>query len=74
MELVRQYPPDRDPERFTAIRSAYDELRDPARRLESEILRPTTTDSLDALASDIRARLAGARLPLDAVLALADLP
>lgn len=74
LELVRKFPPDRDPERFVAIRAAYDEVRDPARRLESRIFDADTTDSLDALAADLRSRLAGTRLPLDALLALADLP
>ncbi len=31
LELVRQFPPDRAPERFTAIHAAYEALRDPAR-------------------------------------------
>lgn len=74
LELVRQFPPDRAPERFAAIRAAYDEVRDPARRLEAQIFKPSTTDSLDTLAADLRARLVAARLPLDALLALADLP
>jgi curved DNA-binding protein CbpA len=74
LELVRQFPPDRAPERFAAIRAAFDEVRDPARRLEAQILRVSTTDSLDAIATDIRARLTPARLSLDALLMLADLP
>ena len=74
LELVRQFPPDRAPERFSAIRAAYDEVREPARLLESRIFKPSTTDSLDTIAAELRARLASARLPLDALLALADLP
>ena len=38
LELVREYPPDRAPERFASVRSAYDELRDPLRRLDDEVL------------------------------------
>jgi curved DNA-binding protein CbpA len=74
LELVRQSPPDREPERFAAVRAAYDEVRDPARRLESQLFRASTSDSLDALAADLRARLAAARLSLDALLSLADMP
>ena len=74
LELVREFPPDRAPERFAAIRAAYEEVRDPARRLEAQIFRASTTDALDALDADLRARLAAARLPLDALLSLADLP
>ena len=32
LELVRQFPPDRAPERFAEIRAAYDALRDPVSR------------------------------------------
>ena len=74
LELVRQFPPDRAPERFAAIRAAYEEVREPARLLEARIFRPSTTDSLDTIAAELRARLASARLPLDTLLALADLP
>src|SRR5437879_3101896 len=74
LDLVREFPPDRAPERFAAIHAAYDAVRDPARRLETRLFNPSTTDSLDALAADLRARLAAARLPVDVLLGLADLP
>ena len=74
LALVRLSPPDREPERFAAIRAAYDEVRDPARRLESLLFRSSTTDSLDVLAADLRARLVAARLPIETLLALAELP
>ncbi len=74
LELVRESPPDRAPERFAIIRAAFDELRDPARRLEKQIFRPSTTDSLDAIAADVRARLSKARLPLDDLLTLSGIP
>jgi curved DNA-binding protein CbpA len=74
LELVREFPPDRAPERFAEIRAAFDELRDPTRRLKSQILDLSTTDSLDAIATDIRARLNTARLPLEVLLSMSDLP
>jgi curved DNA-binding protein CbpA len=72
LELVRQFPPDQAPERFTAIRAAYDEVRDPARRLQAQLFETSTSDSLDAIATNIRTRLTGRRLPLDFLLSLAD--
>ena len=49
LELVREFPPDRAPERFTAIHAAYEALRDPARRLHAQLFHPETkTDSLEA--------------------------
>ena len=74
LELVRAFPPDRAPERFAAIRAAYDEVRDPARRLALQLFEPHQGDSLEAITADVRARLAAARLPVDALLALADAP
>src|SRR5215211_5724073 len=74
LELVRESPPDRAPERFAAVRAAYDQVRDPVRRLEAQLFRPGSSDSLEALAEDLRARLRAARVPLDALLALADSP
>jgi DnaJ-class molecular chaperone len=37
LELVRQYPPDRAPERFVEIHQAYEKLRDPVVRVESKL-------------------------------------
>lgn len=36
--LVRAHPPERDPEAFKRIRAAYEQLRDPDRRLETDML------------------------------------
>ena len=74
LALVREFPPDRAPERFAAIRAAYDEVRDLARRLEAQLFETATSDSLDAIAADLRARLIEVRLPLDVLLSLADPP
>jgi len=72
LELVREFPPDRAPERFATIRAAYDELRDPARRLEDRLFYSGTTDNLDALAVDLRKRLRDKRIPLSVLLELAE--
>lgn len=74
LELVRQFPPDRDPERFAAIREAFEQVRDPVVRLKSQLFDPRTTDSLEAIAADLRARLREARWPTPTLLALAEQP
>lgn len=56
LELVRQFPPDRAPERFTAIRSAYEALHDPVRRLRTELFNLKRFDSLDQILADVRRR------------------
>ncbi len=35
--LVREHPPEQDPEQFKRIRAAYDVLRDPVRRAEWDL-------------------------------------
>jgi curved DNA-binding protein CbpA len=72
LQLVREFPPDRAPERFAAVRAAYDTLRDPVRRLETELLSLTTNDSFEALARDLRARVLGPHLPAETLLSLAE--
>ena len=74
LKLVRQFPPDRAPERFAEIRAAYDELRDPIGRLETQILSLKSRDSLEAIQADLRGRLRDVRLPVEALLRLAETP
>jgi len=38
--LVRTHPPEREPETFKRIRAAYERLRDPQARLETDMLLP----------------------------------
>jgi curved DNA-binding protein CbpA len=76
LELVRQFPPDRDPSRFAEIRAAYDQLRDPVRRLESQIFEVDSGETLSAIAVDIRTRFRDRlnQAPLNILLALAESP
>ncbi len=39
LALVRDFPPDREPERFQEYRAAYDALSDERKRLEATLLR-----------------------------------
>lgn len=73
LELVRRSPPDRDPERFAALRDAYEAARDPLRRIEDRIFEPPTGDSLESIAAEVRARLRDRLdgVPVDILLSLA---
>lgn len=73
LELVRDHPPDRSPERFTEIRAAYEQLRDPLRRLETQLFRIDSDDSLEEILADARTRLRDQQIPLDTLLALAEI-
>jgi curved DNA-binding protein CbpA len=73
LELVREFPPDRAPERFAAVHAAYASLRDPAIRLHARLFSiDPGSDSIEAIAADLRARLRDTRLPLDVLLSLAE--
>lgn len=72
LELVRQHPPERDPQRFAAIRSAYDELCSLDRRLEAKLFRSENTSTMHPVMTAWNERLRRVR-PTSAMLAkLAD--
>ena len=56
LALVREFPPERAPERFAAIRVAYDEVRNPARRLAAQAGMPLPKVSHDDEAREQRQR------------------
>jgi curved DNA-binding protein CbpA len=72
LDLVRKHPPDRDPERFAAVRRAYDKLRDPLRRLQARLFEPETGDSLEKIIAEVRRHAQSRRIPTDKLLSLAE--
>jgi curved DNA-binding protein CbpA len=72
LQLVRDFPPDRAPEKFAEIRAAYDELRNPIVQLERKLFYLPTQDSLDDLRAELRSRLKTAKIPVAKLLSLAD--
>ncbi len=73
LELVRQFPPDRAPDRFAEIRSAYDALRDPMARLEARLFDPHSQGgSLETIGEELCSRLKTARFPLSLLASWAD--
>ena len=71
LDLVREFPPDRAPERFASVRAAYEQLRDPARRLHALIFNIADEDSIPAIIGDVRKRLRDARLTTTTLLSSA---
>lgn len=74
LELVRQFPPDRDPERFAEIRNAYDQLRDPLTTLETQIFKPQQCEGLAEILMDLAKESRDERYKTDALLRLASTP
>ena len=71
LELVRQHPPDRDPQRFAEIRAAYDELSDPVQQLNKLLFDVESVDSIDRVIVDLHGQLRQRRIPTDLLLSLA---
>ncbi len=68
LELVRQFPPERDPLRFAEVRAAYEQLQDRDARLLKRLSQPYRPDVLDGLADQMAAGAARPRLGLGELL------
>ncbi len=62
LTLVRTHTPEREPERFAAIREAYDKLRDPISRLQYRLFEAGKDDTLEAILEDAKARISPCRV------------
>ena len=72
LELVRQHPPDRAPERFAEIHDAYEKLRDPVLRMESALFDLDSLGTIVETIADVRRRLRTSRIPTQTLLSLAE--
>lgn len=70
LELVRQHPPERQPEKFAAIRKAYDRLRDLDTRLRYRLFEAGKSENIDQLIEDLACLNSRPRLSLDKLLSL----
>jgi len=72
LELVRRNPPEKCPRQFAEIREAYEQLRDPTRRLEKQLFQIRGSESLDDIIADLRSRAQATRIPTEILLSLAE--
>src|SRR3954454_7127114 len=56
LELVRQFSPEHHPERFAAIRAAYESLRDLDTRLRHRLFEAGKKENVDAIVEEIACR------------------
>jgi curved DNA-binding protein CbpA len=68
LELVRQYSPERHPERFAAIRQAYESLRDLDTRVGHRLFEAGRSESIEAVIEEIACQSPRRRLSLQALL------
>src|SRR5262245_26619736 len=68
LELVRRYTPEQHPEKFAAVRAAYESLRDLNTRLRYRLFEAGKRESLDALIEEVACRSPRRRLSLQTLL------
>src|SRR5215831_5872370 len=74
LELVRQFTPEHHPEKFAAVRQAYEHLRDINTRLRYRLFEAGKNESVDALIEEISCHSPRRRLSLEALLATVKRP
>ena len=74
LELVRHYSPEHHPERFAAIRAAYESLRDLDTRLRHRLFEAGRKENVDAIVEELACRSPRRRVSLKALLALVRRP
>ena len=72
LELVKQFSPEHHPEKFAAVRAAYESLRDLTTRVRHRLFEAGSNDSLDAIIQELACpKSRRRRLSLQALLSLA---
>lgn len=70
LELVRQFTPEHHPEKFAAIRQAYEGLKDLSTRLRRRLFDMGQQESVNAIIEELACRSQRRRLSLEALLTL----
>jgi curved DNA-binding protein CbpA len=71
LELAREFPPEQHPQRFAAIRAAYDAVKDLDARVRHRLFPAGEADALDAILEELACRTPRPRITLDSLLATA---
>jgi curved DNA-binding protein CbpA len=70
LQLVREFSPEHHPERFAAVRQAYESLRDLNTRLRYRLFEAGKTESVEAIIEELACRSTRRRVSLQTLLAL----
>jgi curved DNA-binding protein CbpA len=70
LELVRQFGPEHHPEKFAAVRAAYESLKDQNTRLHRRLFEGGRSESLDVLIEEMACQSPRQRLSLKELLSL----
>jgi curved DNA-binding protein CbpA len=74
LELVRQFPPEHQPQKFAAVRAAYEALRDLNTRLRYRLFEAGKRETIDALIEEVACRSPRRRMSLKTLLDLTRKP
>jgi len=64
LELVKRFPPEQQPERFAAIRAAYEAVRDRDTRLRHRLFESGKQETMESIIEDLACRTTRRRLTL----------
>src|SRR2546423_11289322 len=70
LELVREFPTERHPERFAAVRAAYERLKDLDARVRHRLFEQGKRDGIEELIQEISCRMPRRRYSLQNLLAM----
>jgi curved DNA-binding protein CbpA len=68
LELVRRFPPEQNPERFAAVRAAYEALKDINTRVRHRLFERGRKETVDTLIEEIACRSPRQRVSLETLL------
>jgi len=74
LELVRQFSPEHHPERFAAIRAAYERLRDRNARVRYRLLEAGRKETIEFIVEEIACRSSRRRVSLKTLLSVLPKP
>jgi curved DNA-binding protein CbpA len=74
LELVRQYSPEHHPEKFAAVRAAYEQLRDQSTRLRHRLFEAGKRETVDAIIEEVSCRRPRRRVSLKEMLSIVRKP
>lgn len=74
LELVRRFSPEHHPEKFAAIRAAYERLRDRNARVRYRLLEAGRKETIEAIVEEIACRSSRRRVSLKTLLSVLPKP
>ncbi len=69
LELVRQFSPEHHPEKFAAVRAAYEQLRDLNTRLRIRLFEAGRRENVESIIEELKCRTPRRRVPLKDLIA-----